>query len=339
MSKRLWIWFTLLILIVALLACQGKDAAAQDDFEFYRLINGMVFELRVSHLFVVPPTLTEYLESADTCAGSAGLDVRLVGGQVVVTTVAPGYPAEAAGLRPGDVILTVEGLPAERADELMLFHLPVASEEERLAGALATVRGFFYGEPGTSVSITHLDAQEQMHEVQLLRQQRTKRLAESSEGRPPFYVEVQTRQPEGGMGHIRFSAFHTGVFQEVLDAIDAMQGTPGLILDRRGNPGGFYPVRKGTAEKFFQERTLSWQYETRPGLELPGFEHEGYLEPAEPVYTGSVVILTDGLSGLVQRGIRRGHAGDRACHDRRTAHRRQGPGRRHRPGSSHRAVL
>jgi hypothetical protein len=29
---------------------------------------------------------------------------------------------------------------------------------------------------------------------------------------------------------------------------------------------------------------------------LPGFEHEAYLEPAAPVYTGTLVILVDGLS-------------------------------------------
>lgn len=271
-------------------------AAAQDNHEFYQLINQMVRELRVSHVFVIPPAALAYLQSTDTCAGSAGLDVRPVDGQIVVTAVKPGYPAEAAGLRPGDVILTVEGLPVERADELMLLDLPAASEEERLAAAFATARDLFYGEPGTTVTITYLDAQDQVHEAQLLRQQRTERLAESSEGLPPFYVEVETRQLEGGIGYIDFSAFHTGVLQEVLDAIDALQGAPGLILDLRGNPGGFYPVRKGIAEKFFQERTLFWRYETRPGLDLPGFEHEAYLEPAAPVYTGTLVILVDEFS-------------------------------------------
>jgi len=354
MGKQLWTWLTLLILVVALLACQGEEAtvpaatpvpptasptpgniayldmfetvwgtideryfdptfggvdwqamhdryrpliaAAQDDLEFYKLINEMVFALGVSHLFVIPPEAMQYLESADTCPGSAGLDVRLVNGQMVVTAVEPGYPAEAAGLRPGDVILTMEGLPVERANEMMPFDLPVASEEESLAEALATVRGSFYGEPGTTVTITYLDAQDQVHEVQLLRQQRSETLAESPEGLPPFYVEVESQELDSGIGYIWLSAFHSGVFQEVLDAIDALHDAPGLILDLRGNPGGFYHVRKGIAEKFFSERSLFWRYETRPGLDLPGFEHEAYLEPADQVYTGTLVILVDGLS-------------------------------------------
>lgn len=356
MGKQLWTWLTLLILVVALLACQGENttapvatavpptssptpgnaaylemfetvwgtideryfdptfgglnwpamhdryqpliAAAQDDYEFYRLINQMVRELQVSHVFVIPPAAMAYLQSTDTCAGSAGLDVRLVDGQVVVTAVEPEYPAEAAGLRPGDVILTVQGLPVERADELMLLDLPAASEEERLAGAFAMARDIFYGEPGTTVTLTYLDAQDQVHEAQLLRQQRTERLAESPAGLglPPFYVKIETRQLAGGIGYIRFSAFHNGVFEEVLAAIDSLQDAPGLILDLRGNPGGLYFVRKGIAEKFFSERTLFWRYETRPGLDLPGFEHEAYLEPADQVYTGTLVVIVDGLS-------------------------------------------
>jgi carboxyl-terminal processing protease len=68
-----------------------------------------------------------------------------------------------------------------------------------------------------------------------------------------------------------------------------------LIIDLRGNPGGVYPVRKAIASQFFDESVLLWNYVTRPGLDLPGFEREAYAEPPNDPYMGPVVVLVDEL--------------------------------------------
>ncbi|MEA3441251.1 MAG: S41 family peptidase [Chloroflexota bacterium] len=98
------------------------------------------------------------------------------------------------------------------------------------------------------------------------------------------------------MGYLRFSGFLPQVLDGVLDAIGELHDTPGIIIDIRGNPGGFYPVRKAGASQFFEGSALLWRFITRPGLEIPGFETETYTDPPANPCLGPVVVLVDELS-------------------------------------------
>jgi hypothetical protein len=66
--------------------------AAADNQSFYRLLNQMCFELGVSHFAVLPPGTSELVPQFSTPA-AAGLDLRLIDGQAVVTEVVEGSPA------------------------------------------------------------------------------------------------------------------------------------------------------------------------------------------------------------------------------------------------------
>jgi carboxyl-terminal processing protease len=154
----------------------------------------------------------------------------------------------------------------------------------------------FYGEPGQDVTVTYLDEENQNHEVSIVTETRTEPLF-SEEGWPPMYVGVEVARLEGGIAYIQFDGFLPPVLEEVLAAIQDMRDAPGMIIDIRGNPGGFYEVRKAIISQFFLERRLVWRYITRPGLELPGFENRGYTDPPAEAYTGPVVVLVDVMSG------------------------------------------
>jgi hypothetical protein len=66
--------------------------AAADDRSFYVLLNQMCFELGVSHIAVLPPGSTD-IEPLLSAPATAGLHLRLIGGQAVITEVVEGSPA------------------------------------------------------------------------------------------------------------------------------------------------------------------------------------------------------------------------------------------------------
>ncbi len=116
-------------------------------------------------------------------------------------------------------------------------------------------------------------------------------------GLPPMYVDFEASILDGDIAYIQLDGFLPPILDGVLNAIQEMKDAPAMIIDIRGNPGGFFPVRKAIASQFFQEETLLWLYKTRPGLDLPGFETIVYTDPPDEPYLGPVVILVDVLSG------------------------------------------
>jgi len=96
-----------------------KLATIQDDETFWlQVLNPMLFELGVSHLFALPAEMAGEIDTLTFATGSLGMDVRLLDGVIVITRVAAESPAAKAGLRPGLVITAVDGkTPSEYAAE------------------------------------------------------------------------------------------------------------------------------------------------------------------------------------------------------------------------------
>ena len=107
---------------------------------------------------------------------------------------------------------------------------------------------------------------------------------------PPFFVEFESKLLENNIGYVRFNAFMPPVHNKFKDTIKSMQDTTALIIDIRGNHGGFFDVRKAAAETLVKDRVLFWRYQGRDKT------REVYLEPADSFYEGPVVVMVDQLS-------------------------------------------
>jgi carboxyl-terminal processing protease len=90
---------------------QPLITAAESDEAFYALINDMLWELDVSHLFVVPPRFWEMMMPVSFADGHTGLGVRLIDGVAVIMSVQAGSPGARAGLRTGYVVQSIDGVP------------------------------------------------------------------------------------------------------------------------------------------------------------------------------------------------------------------------------------
>jgi carboxyl-terminal processing protease len=258
-------------------------AAAESDGEFYWIMNEMLFELNVSHLAVAP---ADQLAPGLSTEGSIGIDVRLLGDDAVITSVEPGSPGGEAGLQPGFVIASINGVSIEEIRSSAFLTPPFNSRNESL-DIMHGMMGRLDGPPGTTVSVTYLDERGEAHEQRIVRAQRSGEVVSLGGGLPPFFIDFEATRLDANIGYIRFEAFIPPVDDKFTDAIESMGDAAGLIIDIRGNEGGVWPVRKLLAERLVNERVLFWTYRSRDD------SRDVYLHPAETVYDGPVVVLID----------------------------------------------
>ncbi len=187
----------------------------------HRGVEGMLAGLEDPYTFFVGPEELTALEE-ESSGSLIGIGVVLNLDSAHVRYPVPGGPAEAAGIRPGDRILEVDGLPAE------------GLEGEELARRIK-------GPAGTEVVLTVLGPGESAP-----RQVRVRRAPV-----PTGTVgKVEMLEPGIGRIHIRSFAHSTPEeFEEALQTLEA-QGLRALILDLRFNTGGVLQAAVDVAATF-----------------------------------------------------------------------------------------
>jgi carboxyl-terminal processing protease len=267
-----------------------RIAAAPDDETFYKLTNQMLDQLHTSHLALVPPGGWERIDPIVFAPGSIGLDLRLIAGQAVVTSVQPDSPAAQAGLRPGYVITAIEDVPI---DEIVAQAQAEdsRSDNERKLTNLSTnaVLSRIYGSPGTSVSIAYHDSQDVQHQEIILRIER-QRTATLGNDLPPVYLEFETDRLENDVAYVRFNTFHPALLADIITAIDEVGGQSGVIMDLRGNSGGDTDAVEVLARYFLDEAVTFCKL--RRGDQTSDWD----VTPQVGAYTGPVIVLIDSLT-------------------------------------------
>ncbi|MBF6611553.1 MAG: S41 family peptidase [Chloroflexi bacterium] len=190
----------------------------------YGAISGMVDSLGdTGHSrFLTPADVRE--ESSMTTGAFEGIGAEVVqkDGRVVVVTPLDGSPAQKAGIKPGDVMLQVNGKSVE-------------------GQTLQEVVSQVLGPAGTTVRITILTPKtNQTREVTLVRARITLR-----------NVTWQTL-PGTALAHIRIAEFSNGVSRDLAQAIQQAQAqqVTGIVLDLRNDPGGLLNEAVATASDF-----------------------------------------------------------------------------------------
>ncbi len=145
-------------------------------------------------------------------------------GQLVIQSPIPGGPAEAAGIKPGDIILEVDG---ESLEGLSLLE------------AVSKVRG----PKGSTVKllVKHLGALDPVL-ISVVRDEI-----------PLVSVRLRSR-PEDRFAHVRIEQFYPttpdDLRETILEVVEA--GTEGIILDVRNNDGGTLDSVVGIASLFLK---------------------------------------------------------------------------------------
>ena len=265
-------------------------AAAQSDKEFYTIVNKMLFELNLSHLLITShDDLKLYLPTLFS-NGSIGISINLLNGVPVITAVEPGSSGAQAGLRSGFILEAIDGVAVKQiisnAEKKLI---PPYNSRNRRNNIILLLLGRIYGPPDTKVSLAYLDGHGRRHRKEIVRKLRGQGKV-FSEALPPFFIEFETRRLQDAIGYIWFNHFADPVDQRFISALNLMRDSPGLIIDLRGNSGGFVRTLNAiAAHLLFEETTLSiFRFRDKT--------LENVLAPSEDPYEGPVVVLINATS-------------------------------------------
>lgn len=182
-----------------------------------------------------------------------GVEITVRDGFLTVISPIEGSPAQKAGVKSGDVIVSIDGENTEKTN---------------IVDALERIRG----REGTKVDIVvRRDGTEETHKFTI-----TRRIVKLR--------SVESRLIEKDIGYIKLSQFHRDSADEFLSSYRVLEKENGaklggLVLDLRNNPGGLLEQALALSDMFMDKGLIlnvkgrseltSKEYFAREGMEIP----------------------------------------------------------------------
>jgi carboxyl-terminal processing protease len=163
-----------------------------------------------------------------------GAEVGIRDGRITILAPMPDTPAEEAGIRPGDIILEIEG---ESTKGISLIE------------AVTKIRG----EEGTAVTLLVLHLNNSQPELVTI-----------TRGKIPL-ESVRLLMQVGQIGHLRVFGFASTTKDEIEKALDRFNRSKGagIVLDLRNNPGGLLTSVVDVTSQFLDEGLVLYQIDAQ----------------------------------------------------------------------------
>jgi carboxyl-terminal processing protease len=247
------------------------DSAGQ----MYGIIARALLQLNDSHTYFVPPSRVAKIQR--------GWSMQVIGDKIYISSVQPGSDADRKGVKPGDLVVSVDEMNPTRENLWMiqylfvlrpqpatLFHLETPGGETRKLEIQARV--------SQGRKITDLTDYEQVMRLQL---------EEEKDGRLNRHRYVKVEE----VFFWKMPAFDLPP-DKVDDMIGKVKGSKALILDLRGNGGGAEDTLLRMIGNLFDRDIILGELKQRKQQKTMIAKSRG-----NAVYKGQVIILTDGASG------------------------------------------
>ena len=230
----------------------------------YGAIRGMLSTLDPHSVFMPPDAYRELKVDTEGRFGGVGMEVTIKDNTLTVVTAIEGTPAQKAGVREGDRILKIDGVPTRE--------LGLAEAVRRMRGAR-----------GTKVHLT-------------LVRQGAREPMDVTLARDIIRIKsVRWEVPEDGIGYIRITSFQENTTEELQKAMEAMDKKgkdpiKGLVLDLRNNPGGLLDEAVDVSDLFLDSGIIVTTASRNHEIDRRIANRSG----AEPIY--SIVLMVNGGS-------------------------------------------
>ncbi len=239
---------------------KGKDVSAQE--KIWGAISGLANSLGDPYSYFLPPKEKKLFEQ-DVSGSFGGVGMQIGLKDNIATVIAPmkGSPSERAGIKSGDKIIAVDDvLTTEMTIDTILFKIR--------------------GEVGTKVKIKllHLDAKEP-YEVTIVREEIKTPTIETSQKDGVFIIKLFT-----------FTQTSPDLFKDALKEF-AKSGSTKLIIDLRGNPGGYLDASVEIASWFLPAGKTVVEEKGRGEHQI--YRSAGYYSFSKDY---KIVVLVDGGS-------------------------------------------
>jgi carboxyl-terminal processing protease len=190
-------------------------------------IPGMLHVLDPHSNFYDPKSYAQMREDQHGKYYGVGMQIQPQGTKIVVLAPFEGAPAYKAGIRPGDVILTVDGKSTENMD--------TAGVATLLKGPRGTHVAVVMAREGSTKPITFDLVRDEI---------------------PRYSVDIAF-QIRPGIGYIHVTQFMETTSHEVAEALEKFgPNLNGLVIDLRGNPGGLLNEAVNMSDQFLQKNQI-----------------------------------------------------------------------------------
>lgn len=228
-------------------------------------IRGMVSSLDPYSAFLDGDEYDDIKISTSGEYSGVGIEVSMEDGEVVVVAPLDGSPAAEAGIRSGDVIATIDGVPVNTT-------------------TLSDTIGRMRGKEGTTVKVGILREGSAEPKIFTLRRSRVE------------LHSVTSDLPAPGYGYVRIAEFSDTTGQDLtaaLKALRARNGAPlkGLVLDLRNNPGGVLEAAVAVADDFLDSGVI-----VSAKGRTPESRFEMSATPGDDLAGAPIVVLVNGGS-------------------------------------------
>jgi carboxyl-terminal processing protease len=237
-----------------------------DDHQLLQAaIRGMVSSLDPYSAYLDGDEYDEVKISSSGQYSGVGIEVSMEDEEVVVVAPFEGSPAAVAGIRSGDIIATIDGIPVNTT-------------------TLTDTIGRMRGKEGTTIKIGILRAGSAEPLLFTLKRSRVE------------LRSVKAELLEPGMGYVRISQFSETTGDDLEAALKDLRkhnGGPlkGLVLDLRNNPGGVLEAAVSVSDAFLDSGIIV----TARGR-TPESKFEMDATPGDALNGAPIVILVNGGS-------------------------------------------
>jgi len=234
-----------------------KESLTNPEGGIDAVIHAMFASLDENSSFIPAESLDDFMGQSVT-GTFVGIGVMILGtnGRIVVTEPLEGSPAQAAGILPNDIIVSVDGVSLD-------------------GKTVTEARELILGEEGTQLVLGVL---------------RGDNLLEITVTRGEIQDETVTYEVIDGVGYINISRFPLTIVEKVREALNFFdgQGITKIIIDLRGNPGGEINAALGLCSMFVPKGVVARQvYKNHPDVLMYSDLEETKYELAVLINEGS----------------------------------------------------